>query len=84
MCRLFREQTGRTIHAYRTQLRLRTALSRLADGERDLTRLALDLGFADQSHFTNAFRRTFDVSPAVFRRSLSARLLRETSKILQA
>jgi AraC-like DNA-binding protein len=84
MCRLFREQTGRTIHGYRTQLRLRTALQRLAEGQGDLTTLALDLGFADQSHFTNAFRRKFGVSPAVFRRTLSTRRLRETSKILQA
>ncbi|HKQ47173.1 MAG TPA: AraC family transcriptional regulator [Phycisphaerae bacterium] len=84
MCRLFREQTGRTIHAYRTQLRLRAALHRLAEDGDDLTGLALDLGFSDQSHFTHAFRRTFGVTPAAFRRSASTRLLHQTSKNLQA
>jgi AraC family transcriptional regulator len=84
MCRLFREQTGGTIHAYRTQLRLRAALHRLAEDGRDLTGVALDLGFADHSHFTNAFRRGFGMTPADFRKSPSTRLVRETSKILQA
>ena len=84
MCRLFREQTGRTIHAYRTQLRLRAALSHMAEGACDLAGLALDLGFSDQSHFTHAFRRAFGLSPTAFCRSRSTRLFRETSKILQA
>jgi len=83
LCRLFREQTGFSIHAYRTQLRLRISLQRLAEGERDLAGLALDLGFADQSHFCNSFRGTFGVTPGSFRRSLSTRRFRETSKILQ-
>lgn len=84
LCRLFREQTGFTIHEYRTQLRLRISLHRLAEGEGDLTGLALELGFSDQSHFANSFRRAFGMTPGTFRRTLSTRLLRETSKILQA
>jgi AraC-like DNA-binding protein len=36
--------------------RLDEAVERVAAGEEDRAGLALDLGFADQAHFTNAFR----------------------------
>ena len=83
LCRVFRELTGRSIHAYRTDLRLRAALHRLAEGERDLTRLALDLGFADHGHFSNAFRRVFRMSPSAFRGIATRRSLREMSRNVQ-
>lgn len=84
LCRVFRRQTGQSIHAYRTQLRLRESLSRLAEGAADLTRLALELGFTDHSHFSNAFRRAFGVSPSRFRGGLTRGRMREMSTILQA
>ena len=34
--------------------------------------LALDLGFSDHSHFTNAFREEFGAPPSAFRRVLTA------------
>ena len=73
MCRLFRRHAGLPLHRYRRRLRLREALRRLADGERDLTGLALDLGFSEHSHFTNAFRAEFSVPPSGFRSLVSAR-----------
>ena len=39
------------------RLRARSALEQLAGGERDLARLAADLGFADQSHLCRVIRR---------------------------
>lgn len=68
MARVFRRATGQSIHAYRTELRLRTALERLADGE-DVTMLALALGFSSHSHFTSTFRRTFGTTPSQLRSS---------------
>lgn len=53
LCRVFRQHVGLSIHAYRNHLRLRTALTALADRGRDLSRLALSLGYADHSHFSN-------------------------------
>src|SRR5262249_42730818 len=50
LSRLFREVVGLPIHAYQLRLRLQAAIERLADGERDLTRMALELGFADHAH----------------------------------
>lgn len=67
LARIFREETGLPIHRYRSRLRLREALDRLAQGEDDLTRLALDLGYASHSHFTDAFRAAFGLSPSAFR-----------------
>lgn len=64
LARAFRATVGDSIHAYAIRLRLRAALERLGQGERDLAALALDLGFADHSHFTRAFRREFGVPPS--------------------
>jgi AraC family transcriptional regulator len=63
LSRIFRERTGSTIHGYLTQLRLRTALLRLDDGD-DLASIALDHGFASHAHLTDSFRATFRVSPS--------------------
>lgn len=68
--RLFREHTGRTIHDYRTDLRLRASLDRF--GERDLSAVAADLGFSSHSHFTAAFRRAFGTAPSEVRKILTA------------
>ena len=72
LCRVFHRHAGLPVHRYRRRLRLRHALKRLADGDRDLTDLALDLGFSDHSHFTNAFRGEFGVPPSAFRAVLAA------------
>jgi len=73
LARLFRRETGLPIHRYLTRLRLRVALERLAEDDGGLTDVALDLGFADHSHFTNAFRREFGDTPAAIRQRVSAR-----------
>lgn len=63
LARVFRAHTGFSLHGYRTRMRLIHALDRLADARRDLTGLALDLGFSSQSHFTDAFRSVYGVPP---------------------
>jgi AraC family transcriptional regulator len=68
LCRIFRWGTGYTIHQYLNQLRLRAALAAVAAGAEDLTALALDLGYASHSHFTQAFRQTFGQPPSHLRR----------------
>ncbi|HET8644472.1 MAG TPA: AraC family transcriptional regulator [Vicinamibacteria bacterium] len=64
LCRAFRAAFGTTLHAYREQLRLRAALDALGEGCRDLTALALDLGYSSHSHFTAAFGKAFAVTPS--------------------
>jgi AraC-like DNA-binding protein len=70
LSRSFRAQTGYTLHGYHTQLRLRIALDRLADGATELADLSLELGFCSQSHFTNAFRASFGIPPGQAGRQL--------------
>ncbi len=67
LCRVFRRQTGHTIHHYLDQLRLRTALEYIDQGYRNLTALALELGYAHHSHFTLAFRQAFGQPPSAWR-----------------
>jgi AraC family transcriptional regulator len=67
LARIFRQTAGLSLHRYRNRLRLREALARLAEGARDLTAVALEVGFADHSHFSNAFRREFGVPPSACR-----------------
>jgi AraC family transcriptional regulator len=73
LCRSFRRATGLTLYDYRDQVRLRLALERLEQGERDLTRLALELGYSSHSHFTAAFHRSFDIPPSTARKLLIVR-----------
>jgi len=71
LARVFRRHTGFSMHAYRTQLRLRTALEQIADPQSDLLEVALSLGFSSHSHFTEAFRKNYGVTPSAARASFS-------------
>jgi AraC-like DNA-binding protein len=73
LSRVFHACTGKTVSAYRNQLRVREALERLAEGERSLTGLANDLGFADHAHLARTVRREAGAVPSVLRRLLAAR-----------
>jgi AraC-like DNA-binding protein len=70
LSRIFRSITGQTISRHRMRLRARAALERLAGGERDLARLAADVGFADQSHLCRVLRTETGRPPSALRRML--------------
>jgi AraC-like DNA-binding protein len=70
LCGAFRRATGRTIHAYRLDLRLKLALELLERPGVDLTAIAIELGFDSHSHFSYQFRRRFGVPPSRLRREL--------------
>jgi AraC-like DNA-binding protein len=74
LCRVFRAHTGRTMHAYRTELRLRTALDLLADagGGATLSDLAHRLGFSSHAHFVGICRRYLRAAPSQLRHQLRA------------
>ena len=71
LSRIFRQGAGHTVSRHRVRLRVRAALERIADGERDLARLAVELGFSDQSHLTRSLRRETRHTPAALRRALA-------------
>jgi AraC-like DNA-binding protein len=72
LSRLFRERTGHTISRHRMRLRVREALERLAQGERDLARLAADVGFADQAHLCRVIGSETGRTPSALRAALAA------------
>ncbi|HVO09043.1 MAG TPA: AraC family transcriptional regulator [Burkholderiaceae bacterium] len=76
--RVFAHVLGVTPHQYLVRSRLRSAARMLAEGERSVTEIALDAGFADLSNFVRSFRRAAGVSPREFRRAA-----RGDRKILQ-
>ncbi|BCH32499.1 hypothetical protein MesoLjLc_44290 [Mesorhizobium sp. L-8-10] len=67
LAREFRRRFGCTIGHYIRQRRVEFGCHRLAASPDPLSEIALDAGFADQSHFTNTFRRLVGMSPGVFR-----------------
>lgn len=67
LSRTFHRTVGVSLRRYAVRLRTRLAADRLAAGARGLTELALDLGYADHSHFTNAFREEWGFPPSRFR-----------------
>jgi len=69
LTRLFMQQTGMSFGDWRQRLRLLVALGSLENGEQ-VTRVALDCGYASASAFIAAFRKTFGITPThMFRAS---------------
>jgi AraC-like DNA-binding protein len=65
--RLFRAHVGVTPKWVLQRYRLHEAAERIAAGEAtDLAALAVDLGYFDQAHFGNDFRRYVGVPPAAY------------------
>lgn len=67
LMRLFKRATGQPLHDYIEGVRLRRAMTELADGDRHLKEIAFRLGFAGASGFSIAFRRATGMSPRSFR-----------------
>jgi transcriptional regulator GlxA family with amidase domain len=69
-----RSALGRLFMAHRKQspcarfreLRLERARHLLAQGDRTITEIAMETGFASSQHFAGVFRRRFDRSPSEF------------------
>ncbi len=61
----FARATGLTAHAYILQRRIAAARRLIAQG-RPLAQAALESGFADQSHMTRMFVRTYGISPGAY------------------
>lgn len=69
LARQFKATTGATLHQSHLRLRIVKAVAHLDGGERNLTRLALDLGFASHAHFSNVFREIAGSTPTSYRRA---------------
>lgn len=71
LARVFRAEAGRTPGDYLQQVRVRAACHRLRDPGYPLAAIAVECGFADQSHFTRVFKKMMETTPAQFRRDIA-------------
>lgn len=70
--RAFRVSRGCSVSDYLAQTRIEMAKRRLCTAQ-PISEIAASLGFASQSSFTAAFRRSIGITPAQFRKQLRTR-----------
>lgn len=67
--RAFKISTGLAPHQWLLQARIGRAKQLLLETDRPLAQIAIDVGFADQAHFTRTFRREAGESPGAWQRA---------------
>ena len=67
LAREFHRCYGSTVGKYVRKLRIEAACERLACSNSSLAEIALNMGFADQAHFSRTFRMVTGVSPRRYR-----------------
>jgi AraC-like DNA-binding protein len=70
LIRLFQKHLGLTPYAYLTQIRIAKSRELLRLGK-PVAQVALDVGFADQAHFTKRFKQLTGTTPALYARSMA-------------
>jgi AraC family transcriptional regulator len=73
LARTFRNHHNCTIGEYVRQLRIEFACRQLSTSETSLAEIALQAGFASQSHFSTAFKLHTGMTPVRYRSSFRAR-----------
>jgi AraC family transcriptional regulator len=68
-CQLFKRSTGMTPHQYLIRQRIERAKDLLAQPEHTIIFVAVECGFANQSHFARCFRQCTGMTPKEFRKS---------------
>ncbi len=74
LCRVFKNNTGMTIHNYLTQLRINRACYLMDSGEKNMSTVCIKCGFGNFSHFIQVFRKKLGVSPKKWSMRYSAAL----------
>ncbi len=69
LARVYKRHRGLPIGTHVRQLRLAWAAEKLTDSHEALSSIAIQAGFADQSHLTREFKRRFGVPPGAYRRA---------------
>lgn len=65
--KMFKDSTGVTPHQFVTQRRIEKAKHLLIHSYDTVSEISLTVGFADQSHFTNVFRKLVGTTPKRWR-----------------
>ncbi len=68
LCRLFKKFSGTSPYSYLMKLKMNSAAVRLKTSDLTLKSIASENGFKDPYHFSKAFKKTYGISPDVFRK----------------
>ncbi|WP_299790616.1 AraC family transcriptional regulator [uncultured Marivita sp.] len=68
--RMFLAATGRRLHQYVVERRLAHGKRRLKQSDDPIVKIALDCGFASQSHMTEVFTKILGTTPGKMRRNV--------------
>ena len=63
----FKEVFGTSPYAYHLQHKLELARSYILDTDLTIAEISYRVGYSDPAHFTNAFRKQFDIRPSDLR-----------------
>ena len=66
--RLFKEEFGLTLHAFLIDKRIQKAKELIKSSNLDLTQIAYEAGFFDQSHFIRNFKKRYSLSPKAYKK----------------
>lgn len=67
LCRLFRQQTGKSVGEYITGIKMAEAKRLLSLSKKTLREISDYLGYSSQSHFQNTFKREVGITPGEWR-----------------
>ncbi|MDH3582926.1 MAG: AraC family transcriptional regulator [Phycisphaerae bacterium] len=73
--RRFKDATGLTPQQYLIRVRIEQACEKLRETEDDLSEIAYELGFCDQSAFTAQFRKRMGLTPRNYRKEYGGHVL---------
>ena len=68
LARVFRKYYRCSIKEFIRTLRVQRAIGELSSSRTPLVQIAMDIGYADQSHFTRQFKGEMGISPGAFRK----------------
>lgn len=70
VCLLYKQETGRTVNDYLTQVRMERAKELLRNPRNKLYDICYAVGYADPSYFTKLFKKIAGVTPSAYRDSI--------------
>ena len=71
--KLFKASTGKTLHEYIEEQRIKKSINLLISTDMTLTQIAYECGFSSQSYFSYAFKRRMGTSPRDYAKKIVVR-----------
>ncbi len=71
--KLFKASTGKTLHEYVEDQRIKKSINMLISTDMTLTQIAYECGFSSQSYFSYAFKRRMGASPREYAKKIITR-----------